>query len=485
LKRPYNHGEPLDQVEGVPPHHVAELTIKGVDQVLATSSVVQEELSSLSLRSRLDVIDAMGKAWYRDYEEGAHDGLRADLAKSTGYSENLIDLELSLVPSVLSASNLERNLMASLIGGSMALERFKEVDANESFLHRPAGPVFIISSGNSIVPTLIPTVLSLVTGNMTLLKPSLANYEGVIAVLRTIERAPPTPAKEAMRKALVVSYLSHDSPALEHVLTRSAVGVINFWGGEPARSVVAKKVAENHHRPRLIINGPLTGVAWVEQEAVTEDAADGLALNMLLYDQQLCSSPTAGVFIGDMANAREFAAKLANHLDRIGQDFPLSLDEGRLFALNNYRRALQLGGAFVLSSRRADNPWTIVVSKGRSSLGNAMAQFPGMGLHARRRFIELVVLEDEVGGLRLISGLPSDLAFQGIDRVQTVGLAVADDRQDAISRSLARVGVYRIVPVGDMYMRSALEPYDGISLALPFTYTVYRRDRNRLAEDGA
>jgi hypothetical protein len=432
----------------------------------------------------MDVIDAMGKAWYLDHMEGAHDGLRAGLAKSTGYSENLIDLELSLVPSVLSASNLERNLTASLIGGPLALERFKEVDADESFLHRPAGPVFIISSGNSIVPTLIPTVLSLVTGNMTLLKPSLANYDGVLAVLRTMERAPPTLAKEAMRRALVVSYLSHDSPALDHLLTRSAVGVINFWGGEPARSVVAKKVAENRHRPRLIINGPLTGVAWVEQEAVTEDAADGLALNMLLYDQQLCSSPTACVFVGDLAKAREFAAKLGNHLDRIGQDFPMSIDEGRLFALNNYRRALQLGGASVLSSKRAENPWTVVISKGRSSLANAMSQFPGMGLHVRRRFIEMVVLEDEAGGLRFIDGLPTDQAFQGIDKVQTVGLAVPSDREDAISRSLARVGVYRIVPVGGMYMRSALEPYDGISLALPFTYTVYRRDRNRLKEDG-
>ena len=417
---------------------MAELTIKGVDQVLATSSAVQDELSSLSLQSRLDVIDAMGKVWYHDYEEGAFDGLRAELAKGTGYSENLIDLELSLVPSVLSASNLERNLMASLIGGPMALERFKQVDAGESFLHRPAGPVFIISSGNSIVPTLIPTVLSLVTGNMTLLKPSLANFEGVLAVLRTIERVPLTPAKEAMRRALVVSYLSHDSPALDHVLTRSAVGVINFWGGEPARSVVAKKVAENRHRPRLIINGPLTGVAWVEQEAVTEDAADGLALNMLLYDQQLCSSPTACVFVGDMAKAKDFASKLAIHLDRIGQDFPMSLDEGRLFALNNYRRALQLGGASVLSSKRAENPWTVVISKGRSSLANAMVQFPGMGLHARRRFIEMVVLEDEVAGLRFIADLSSDQAFQGIDKVQTVGLAVPDDRQDAISLFLGQ-----------------------------------------------
>ncbi len=483
MKGPYHYGEPLDQVEGNPPHRMAELTIKGVDQVLATSSVVQDELSSLSLQSRLDVIDAMGKVWYHDHEEGAYDGLRAELAKGTGYSENLIDLELSLVPSVLSASNMERNLMASLIGGPMALERFKEVDADESFLHRPAGPVFIISSGNSIVPTLIPTVLSLVTGNMTLLKPSLVNFEGVLAVLRTIERVPPTLAKEAMRRALVVSYLSHDSPALDHILTRSAVGVINFWGGEPARSVVAKKVAENRHRPRLIINGPLTGVAWVEQEAVTEDAADGLALNMLLYDQQLCSSPTACVFVGDMAKAKDFASKLAHHLDRIGEDFPMSLDEGRLFALNNYRRALQLGGASVLSSKRAENPWTVVISKGRSSLANAMVQFPGMVLHARRRFIELVVLEDEVGGLRFIAGLSSDQAFQGIDKVQTVGLAVPDDRQELISHSLARTGVYRIVPVGDMYMRSALEPYDGISLALPFTYTVYRRDRNRLTED--
>jgi hypothetical protein len=483
MRRPYYHGPPLDEVKGTSAQDIAELSVTGVDHFLARSRRVQDELARVPVAQRLAVIDGMGRQWQELCQKGGSDEMRTDLAKSTAYSERLIDLELSLVPSVLNAANLERNLKASLIGGPSALERFEEVDGTERYLHRPAGPVLIISSGNSIVPTLIPTMLALVTGNLTLLKPSLSNYDGVVAVLRTLEMVPDTPAKEAMRNALAISYFSHDGPALEHLLSRSRVGVINFWGGEPARSMVARKVAENPNRPRLLVNGPLTGVAWMEAEALDEEAADGLALNMILYDQQLCSSPTLCLFLGDLAKAREFAGKVASHLDTIGKDFPMVLDEGRLFSLNNFRRTLQLSGSSVLSSKAMDNPWTIVLSKGRSALRSAMGQFPGMGLHARRRFIEVVVLNGEKDALDIIADLPNDPAFKGIDKVQTVGLVVNEEREGPLSLLLASTGVYRIVPINDMYMRSAIEPYDGVSLALPFTYTVYHRRRDKSPEE--
>jgi hypothetical protein len=483
VRRPYYTGPPLDEVKGTTAQDITELSPTGVDQFLARAKSVQDELVKIPIGQRLAVIDGMGRYWHERYRDGGFEELRTALANGTTYSERLIDLELSLVPSVLNAANLERNLTASLMGGPTALDHFKEVDGTECFLHRPAGPVFIISSGNSIVPTLIPTMLALVTGNLTLLKPSLSNYDGVVAVLRTLEMVPDTPAKEAMRNALGVSYLSHDGPALEHLLSRSRVGVINFWGGEPARSTVARKVTENPNRPRLLVNGPLTGVAWMEEDAVDEKSAEGLALNMVLYDQQLCSSPTLCLFLGDLAKAKEFAGKVTSHLDTIGRGFPMVLDEGRLFSLNNFRRGLQLSGSTVLSSKAIDNPWTIVLSKGRPALRSVMAQFPGMGLYARRRFIEVVVLSGEQDALDMITDLPNDPAFKGIDKVQTVGLAVREEREGPLSLLLASAGVYRIVPVGDMYMRSAVEPYDGVSLASPFTYTVYHRRRNKLPEE--
>ena len=57
-----------------------------------------------------------------------------------------------------------------------------------------------------------------------------------------------------------------------------------------------------------------------------------------------------------------------------------------------------------------------------------MAQFPGMGLYARRRFIEVLCLNGEQDALDIISDLPNDPAFKGIDKVQTVGLAVREGR---------------------------------------------------------
>ncbi|MEM4736697.1 MAG: hypothetical protein QXD41_02380 [Nitrososphaeria archaeon] len=44
--------------------------------------------------------------------------------------------------------------------------------------------------------------------------------------------------------------------------------------------------------------------------------------------------------------------------------------------------------------------------------------------------------------------------------------------------NVAKTGVYRIVPLADMFMRSAIEPYDGTILASAFTNTIYYRNKN-------
>lgn len=41
-------------------------------------------------------------------------------------------------------------------------------------------------------------------------------------------------------------------------------------------------------------------------------------------------------------------------------------------------------------------------------------------------------------------------------------------------------GIYRITPLGDMYMRIPREPCDGIDLAAAFTCIVYNREREIL-----
>ncbi|MDI9644637.1 MAG: aldehyde dehydrogenase family protein [Candidatus Verstraetearchaeota archaeon] len=454
---------------------VEEITENCLTRLLSRADEIQNRLSSVPVEERLGVIGKIGEAWGERYAGGKLKWLRDALSDSTGYSPKMIDLELSLVPSVLNAQGIKRNLEGSFPLGINCLERFKSIGDGEYCWHRPAGPVFIISSGNSLIPPLIPTVLALATGNMTILRPSIANFIGVKTVWSILEEVEGDVA-EIMRDALILSYLTHDSPSLEYLLSRSEIGVVNFWGGEPARTEISKRVASNPHHPALIINGPLTGYAIVDSRCADDRAVSALAKNIVLYDQQLCSSPTEAVFVGDWERAKEFATKVGMELEELSQQLPLKLTESYSYLTEGVRRALQFRGSMVFRSGSSAS-WTLVLSKSESALDESLKAFPEFGLHSRRRFLEMIVLDDYRYVVDFIRRLPGRKSFTGIDGVQSVGICVPEAERDLLAKRLAEAGVFRILPLEDMYMRSALEPYDGMNLAQVFTYAVYRRDK--------
>ncbi len=468
----------LETVRSAGDPEVLELSPSALRELVSSAGKVQAELSSVPIDERLQVIDHIARQWKQKLDNGELEQLKKDMSASTGYSPALMETELSFVPAVLGAANIRKNLDASVQGGADALNRFTEVAETEMFRHVPVGPVLIISSGNSIVPTLIPTVVSLVTGNLTILKPSIANYRGVCEVFKLLEEAPDSRAARAMRSALVVSYFGHDSPSLKLALEELPLGMVNFWGAEPARTIVANMVGKNRAHPRFFVNGPFTGMALIEEGVEPLQAADDLALEVVLYDQQLCSSPTTAVFIGSYEKAKEFLRAAGERLDEAGNEFPVAPDQDRLFVLQGARRFIQMDGGMVLSSKNPENPWTLVLSKGHSSLTGLAAQFPTFNLFARRRFLEIVVVPDTESAVRLLRSLPEHPAFKGIDGVQSVGLAVSEGSRDALVQMLIGAGVHRILPLGDMFMRGAVEPYDGVPMTSLFTRIVYWRMRN-------
>ncbi|MBN1109868.1 MAG: aldehyde dehydrogenase family protein [Methanomassiliicoccales archaeon] len=473
---PLLFGRHLETVPSGGKEDVLELSSSALEEVVRSAPRVQSLLSSIPIEERLEVIEGMARLWKRKLDAGSLDRLKAEMSSSTGYSPALMDTELSFVPSVLGAQNIRRNLEASVQGGAEALHRFVGMEENEMFRHVPVGPVLIISSGNSIVPTLIPTVVSLVTGNLTILKPSIANYSGVVEVFKLLDDLPAGRAVQAVRDALVISYFAHGSPSLKEVLERLPVGMVNFWGAEPARSIVANMVGVNPHHPRFFVNGPYTGMAFVEEGVDLPQAADDLALDMVLYDQQLCSSPTAAVFIGGHERGKEFLRLAGDRLDRTGMEFPLPVDPDRMFILQGARRYIQTVGGQVLSSKEPRNPWTLVLSKDRSSLEGLPVQFPSLNLFGRRRFLEVIVVPDAERAVELLEALPRHPAFLGIDGVQSVGLAVTSGSRTDLVERLVRAGVHRILPLGDMFMRGAVEPYDGVTMSSLFTRIVYWRE---------
>jgi hypothetical protein len=169
---------------------------------------------------------------------------------------------------------------------------------------------------------------------------------------------------------------------------------------------------------------------------------------------------------------------VGERLDEIGMEFPLPLDQDRMFILQGARRFIQTEGGTVLSSREPANPWTLVLSKNSSSIGGLATQFPSFNLFARRRFLEIVVVPDADSAVALLRGLHEHPAYRGIDGVQSVGLAIADASRKGMVDRLVNAGVHRILQLGDMFMRGAVEPYDGVPMSSLFTRIVYCRGKN-------
>jgi acyl-CoA reductase-like NAD-dependent aldehyde dehydrogenase len=202
---PWVHGDRPETVQAsVMEGEVEEVTETALDELLVDGREVQSELCKIPLEERLDVLHELGEMWKARALAGELREVRSQLLASTGYSEANIDLELSLVPHALDRAALAENLDLSLLGGRGSAEGFVPLGGRGEVRSLPVGPVLILTSGNSLVPAVIPTAISLALGNCTVVKPSIANYDALVQVfepLRTM--AYRSPAANLMARALV------------------------------------------------------------------------------------------------------------------------------------------------------------------------------------------------------------------------------------------------------------------------------------------
>ncbi len=468
-------GLPTNLVEGAVRYSTPSM--KWFEEYLSQAKVIQDESRSIGFRRRVRILEELGKAWVEKLESCSLEGLKMELTRNTGYGRAMIEKDLRFVVEVFKKENIEALMNAGLQGGWRSLDDFVEVELGEYVSNFPAGPVLIIASGNSVIPPLIAAVTSLATGNLTILRPSLTNYKVVREVFKPLEDLAEAGGDgSVVGRALLVTYLAHDSEVLEYLLKSAPIGVVNYWGGEPGRTRVYRAVMENPYRPRLYVNGPLTGVAVVDGDSVSDELSEALAREVLMYDQQLCSSPTISFLIGDYERAMGLAKEVGNRLDIHGALYKLEVSEGWMFGLTTLRKALELHGAKVIRSRDHENPYTIVISKGKSSFVG-LKLIP-LNIHLRRRFLEIVSVPDIKECVKIIRELPKIPGYTGIDGVQTVALWVKDGwRRREYIRELIKAGVYRVVPLGESYIRTPFEPYDGEFMPRYFTYTVYFREK--------
>lgn len=470
---------------------ILEPTTETFQKLFSKIPQLQKELKDVGVDEKLEIIESVGKLWENpNYERRKN--LQDILPKSTGYHPSMIEFELSLIPKLFNKTELTNAFNNPYcFGNKKILDELVEVGENEYLKAEPLGSTFVIGAGNATIPTLVPLSISLLTNNFTIIKPSIANYAGLYEIMESfedVEKNINSDKRESIRKmtnATVIAYMGHDSKAYDYLLEEAKIGAINFWGGGQALSKIKKKVAENPHNPRFVLNGPMTGYVVMDDEYVAETDKDKiareLAYQISLYDQKLCNSPTEGCYIGQYEDAKIFAEEHLSHaLDEVSKSLPGQVSENQAYKTQVIRKALKREGASVLIPVNGLADWTLVISDKESYVDKVVDDNFSFQIYERPRFLELISVDTQEDSVKKIKELPKRSCYKGVERVQTVGYAMKPGKAKEFVKKLSDFGVYRTVPLEKMFYRSMLEPSDGVYMPREFTFFTYFSNKEEI-----
>ena len=159
--------------------------------------------------------------------------LAPNISKNTGYSVENVRMDLRLVEEVFNETNIIGLFDKGLVGGWRSPDKPVEIIDGEFVWNRPLGVSLIISSGNTVTPAILPAVVSLASGNATILRPSFSDYQAIVEIFKTLFDLVDSSVEGAreMASALLVAYLKHESKVFIHLLASASLGIVNYWAG--------------------------------------------------------------------------------------------------------------------------------------------------------------------------------------------------------------------------------------------------------------
>jgi len=211
------------------------------------------------------------------------------------------------------------------------------------------------------------------------------------------------------------------------------------YGSEEAVSAISRLPCQAH--ADTIIYGPKYSFAIFDSEMVCSanfsSMLEGLARDIVYFNQAACSSPHTIFFEKSPVSLRVIGEKLRLALDTLPDRLFTPLDEGTALAVINTRGryALDITKDILLSD---DLKWTICIND------NFSLEEPVQG-----RCVFLKEVSDIRDVLPLITR-----------KVQTVGLGLGESKREEYIRELAYRGVDRVMIPGTMHEYT--QPWDGM-----------------------
>jgi hypothetical protein len=289
-----------------------------------------------------------------------------------------------------------------------------------------AGPVLAVLASNLPGLAVQPLLPALLLRRPVLLKSPSAEPLFAPAFLAALARREPRLAGAVAGATWPGGDVELEAPVL------ARVGTVLAYGEREALDDLERRAPG-----RVIGYGPKTSLAVIGKDADAREAAEGLARDVALFDQRGCLSIAAVYTAGDAA---VLAARLADALADLARRWPPGKPARPVTAaVQHLRLEAEMRGLWQSSLPLRDG--TVIVE--------AEAEFrPSPGL----RTVRIHPLED-------LSRLPGLLApWRG--RLQ--GAALAGEEAWRLARPLARLGISRCAPPGELQSPDATWHNGGI-----------------------
>ena len=257
-------------------------------------------LHSLSSENLLDFFDTLSRYW----EQHEHQRI--------GYTKNLVNF--------FRKDHLKPLLQLSLRGQEKALDEWVAIENGDRWLHaQPRGLTVHWLAGNIPTLGLFSILGALITKNVCLVKVSARDTRSLGEWLASFSQIRTSQINGSdLLQAVTVVAAADDNLSIQQQLSRHA-DVRVIWGGQVAVQAIVQ-LPKNLFCEDVIF-GPKYSYALIDQESLDQNLvqlAQKLAVDVSVFDQNLCSSPhTVFVQEGGQYTARDFAEELARQLDLI------------------------------------------------------------------------------------------------------------------------------------------------------------------------
>ncbi|MBN2331243.1 MAG: hypothetical protein JXC85_05510 [Candidatus Aenigmarchaeota archaeon] len=394
----------------------------GLDEIADALRKQARALHDIEVDELVEFFDAVGRHWLRS------PGIKKRFGPTLKFLAKFMD-----------KGNLT-TLLDTALRDRHALDGFVKLNKTKMLFHaQPRGLTVHWIAGNVPVLGIFSVLQALLTKNACLVKASSRSYEDMTALLQSFSEVSTKNLKgNRIAKAVAVVLVEREDKESQRKLSMSA-DVRIAWGGREAVDAITR--LERRAETEDIIYGPKYSYAVIGREKLRGDVrplAYKLAIDASAFDQYACSSPhTVFVERGGKASPLDFAEELAKQMDFVSKKViqPGKPDPGRSLDILKARNEYEFRGQ-VFSSKNTD--WTVIYS---DEQGLAQACF------------------SRVVFVRPVDDISDVCAFSGRG-MQTMGVAVSDERRRTFADSATVRGIDRCPPIGEMSFFQS--PWDGM-----------------------